>query len=112
MVFTYLVSLTHTLLRNGGLKAVVAENLLLKQQLLVPYPVAKTCAQSVVFRSFLPRVVAHLSRSSPDQAGCLSGSTVHPFEIPSGHCEEKISFAVLFTVPKEARASGALSAPH
>jgi putative transposase len=35
MVFTYLGSLAHTLLRHGGMKAVVAENLLLKQQLLV-----------------------------------------------------------------------------
>ena len=35
MVFTYLVSLAHTLLRQGGMKGVVAENLLLKQQLLV-----------------------------------------------------------------------------
>ena len=35
MVFTYLVTLAHTLLRQGGMKAVVAENLLLKQQLLV-----------------------------------------------------------------------------
>ncbi|MDH3770292.1 MAG: hypothetical protein OET79_04795 [Nitrospirota bacterium] len=35
MVFTYLVSLAHTLLRQGGMKVVVAENLLLKQQLLV-----------------------------------------------------------------------------
>jgi putative transposase len=35
MVFMYLVSLAHTLLRHGGMKAVVAENLLLKQQLLV-----------------------------------------------------------------------------
>ena len=35
MVFTYLVSLTTNLLKKNGLKAVVAENLLLKQQLLV-----------------------------------------------------------------------------
>ena len=35
LVFTYLVSLAHTLLRQGGMKVVVAENLLLKQQLLV-----------------------------------------------------------------------------
>lgn len=35
MVFTYLVSLTFTLLKYNGMKAVVAENLLLKQQLLV-----------------------------------------------------------------------------
>lgn len=35
MVFTYLVSLTHKLLKHDGMKAVVAENLLLKQQLLV-----------------------------------------------------------------------------
>ena len=35
MVFTYLVSLAHTLSSHRGLKAVVAENLLLKQQLLV-----------------------------------------------------------------------------
>jgi putative transposase len=35
IVFTYLVSLAHTLLRQGGMKVVVAENLLLKQQLLV-----------------------------------------------------------------------------
>ncbi len=35
MVFTYLVSLAHTVLRHGGMKAVVAENLLLKQPLLV-----------------------------------------------------------------------------
>jgi putative transposase len=35
MVFTYLVSLTNKFLKQGGMKAVVAENLLLKQQLLV-----------------------------------------------------------------------------
>ena len=35
IVFTYLVSLAHTLLRQGGMKVVIAENLLLKQQLLV-----------------------------------------------------------------------------
>jgi putative transposase len=35
MVFTYLVSLAHTSLRHGGMKAVVAENLLLKPQLFV-----------------------------------------------------------------------------
>ena len=35
MVFTYLVSLAHTLLRQGGMKVVVAEILLLKHQLLV-----------------------------------------------------------------------------
>ncbi len=32
VVFTYLVSLAQTLLRQGGIEAVVAENLLLKQQ--------------------------------------------------------------------------------
>jgi putative transposase len=35
MVFTYLVSLIHKFLKHDGLKAVAAENLLLKQQLLV-----------------------------------------------------------------------------
>jgi transposase InsO family protein len=35
MVFTCLVSLTHKLLRRGGMKALIAENLLLKQQLLL-----------------------------------------------------------------------------
>ena len=35
IVFTYLVALAHTLLKQGGMKVVVAENLLLKQQLLV-----------------------------------------------------------------------------
>ncbi len=35
MVFTYLVSLARTLPRHRGLKAVAAENLLLKQQLLI-----------------------------------------------------------------------------
>ncbi len=35
MVFTCLVSLTHKLLRRGGMKALIAENLLLKQQLFL-----------------------------------------------------------------------------
>ena len=35
MVFTHLVSLTHKLLRRGGMKALIAENLLMKQQLLL-----------------------------------------------------------------------------
>ena len=35
MVFTYLVSLTNKLLRLGGMKALIAENLILKQQLLL-----------------------------------------------------------------------------
>jgi transposase InsO family protein len=35
IVFTYLVSLIHKFLKHDGLKAVIAENLLLKQQLLV-----------------------------------------------------------------------------
>jgi len=35
MVFTYLVALTHQLLRPGGMKALIAENLLLKQQLVL-----------------------------------------------------------------------------
>jgi len=35
MVFTYLVALTHKLLRPGGMKALIAENLLLKQQLVL-----------------------------------------------------------------------------
>jgi hypothetical protein len=43
MVFTYLVSLTITLLKHDGMKAVVAENLLLKQQLARPHSVAETC---------------------------------------------------------------------
>ena len=35
MGFTSLVALTHKLLRRGGMKALVAENLLLKQQLFL-----------------------------------------------------------------------------
>ncbi len=35
MVFTSLVSLTHKLLRRGGMKALIAENLILKQQLFL-----------------------------------------------------------------------------
>ena len=35
MVFTALVSLTHKLLGRGGMKALIAENLLLKQQLFL-----------------------------------------------------------------------------
>ena len=35
MVFTYLVSLTTKLLKHNGMKAVMAQNLLLKQQLFV-----------------------------------------------------------------------------
>ena len=35
MVCIYLVSLTNTLLRLGGMKAVIAENLILKQQVLL-----------------------------------------------------------------------------
>ncbi len=35
MVFIYLVCLTNKLLRLGGMKALIAENLLLKQQLLL-----------------------------------------------------------------------------
>ena len=35
MVFTYLVSLANKLLRLGGMKAVIAENLILKQQVLL-----------------------------------------------------------------------------
>ena len=34
MVFTYLVSLINTFFKHDGMKAVVAENLLLKQQVL------------------------------------------------------------------------------
>ena len=35
MVLTYLVALTHKLLGRGGMKALIAENLLLKPQLLL-----------------------------------------------------------------------------
>ena len=35
MVFTYLVSLTNKFLKHNGMKAVVAENVLLKHQLFV-----------------------------------------------------------------------------
>ena len=72
MVFTYLVSLTNKLLRLGGMKALIAENLILKQQLLLITRSRKRAPDlSPVGLEFIimPRVEAERGHDSASPAG-------------------------------------------
>jgi hypothetical protein len=48
MVFTYLVALTYKLLRRGGMKALVSENLLLYQTSLMKTGGVNLCPNGIV----------------------------------------------------------------
>jgi hypothetical protein len=89
MVFTFLVSLTPKLLRRGGMKALIAENLLLKQQLFLLSRSRKRAPNLSPPRSGPIGPLDHLSGSSPPQAGGHSRSTVYTGEISPSHGKEK-----------------------
>jgi len=98
MVFTYLVSLTHTLLRQGGMKAVMAENLLLKQQLLVLTRSRKRAPNlSPLDRFFLVLWTTFLDPRRIMQVALL----VHPSSLLKFHqAMGKRKYCLLYSSPK------------
>ncbi len=85
------------------MKVVVAENLLLKPQLLSLTRSRKRAPNLSSFDRFFLWPVVHLFESSPHQAGGRSRSTVYASEIASGLGETEISVVVFVPETKEAR---------
>ena len=72
------------LCRPGGVRAVIAENLLLKQQLDRATPFAPACAEPQSGRSAPMRIRGACSESGTDSQGRHRTAPVHVADLPSG----------------------------
>jgi len=108
MVFTSLVSFTHTLLRRGGRKALIAENLILKQQLFL----LTRSRQRAPKLSPLERFLLGLWTIFLDPRRIKRTAippTLHTPAVSSGVDRMEISPALLFSEKREAGSEGTFS---
>ncbi len=81
MLFIHLLTTIAKLLGPGGAKAIVADSLLMKQQLLVINR-SRQRTQSLGTRSVSVRLLVAVSRSTPYPASCRDYSAFDTIEIP------------------------------
>src|SRR6266851_4950330 len=94
VLFVHVLATVARLLGPGGVRSVVAESVLVKQQLPDPQSLAAAVTQSVLFRSPRGRFVCSLySPRSSDPFGNRT-ETLDSFEHSPGSAEPKISPAL------------------
>ena len=89
ILLAHLLTTVAKLLGPGRARAVVADSLLMKQQLLVA-----------------------VSRSTPDSAGCGHYSAIDAFEISRTAQKTKVSSAVFIGQKREPRPQGPITGTH
>jgi hypothetical protein len=90
----HLLATVAKLLGPGGAKAVVADNLLMKQQLLVMNRSRKRAPQSHRPGPLPTRLLVTVSPSTSYPAGCADYPTLDTAEIPPSAQTEKVSTAL------------------
>ena len=91
ILVTHLLRTVARLLGPGGAKAVVADSLLMKHQLLV----INRSRHRAPNCSTLDRILVVVSRSTPDLAGSRRHAAIDPAEISRGPEEAQVSAALL-----------------
>ena len=101
------------LCRPGGVRAVIAENLLLKQQLIVRRRSAPACAEPPSGRSAPMRIRGAFSESGTDSQGRHRTAPVHVADLPSGAGARQVPPIVfLKRATEEAGPNGAERVAH
>jgi hypothetical protein len=81
-LLAHLLTTIAKLLGPGGARAVVADSLLMKQQLLIINLTLKTRTQSLDTGSISVGLLVAVSQSTPYSAGCRDYSAINAVEIP------------------------------